>query len=71
MSNEQTNKLAEEFSKSLEDTKDEILHINKRRKLFQTETGVKLQKMEAEWMHLVQKNFDISQACKRMRSHFL
>jgi pre-mRNA-splicing factor SPF27 len=51
---------------TLQDLKKEIQDINWQRKTTQTQCGEKLRSLEAEWVMLVSKNYEIEQACARL-----
>lgn len=61
--NEQLANMMEECQKNLLDLKKQIHVINLERKKSQTDAGEKLKILEAEWVELVTKNFEIERAC--------
>lgn len=50
----------------LQELKKEIQEINWQRKSKQTEAGSKLRALEAQWVMLVSKNYEIEQACAKL-----
>lgn len=50
----------------LQDLKKEIQDINWQRKSKQTQAGEKLRSLEAQWVMLVSKNYEIEQACVKL-----
>ncbi|XP_055587185.1 pre-mRNA-splicing factor SPF27-like [Uranotaenia lowii] len=50
----------------LEEIKKEIHDINWKRKSKQTQGGEKLRSLEAQWVMLVSKNYEIEQACAKL-----
>jgi len=54
------------LANTLAETKQQIELINQRRKEEQGFAGTTLRKLESQWLELIQKNFDIVQACKQL-----
>lgn len=50
----------------LQDVKKEIQEINWQRKSKQTQAGEKLRALEAQWVMLVSKNYEIEQVCAKL-----
>lgn len=50
----------------LQDIKKEIQDVNWQRKSKQTQAGEKLRSLEAQWVMLVSKNYEIEQACVKL-----
>lgn len=50
----------------LQDIKKEIQDVNWQRKSKQTQAGEKLRALEAQWVMLVSKNYEIEQACAKL-----
>lgn len=50
----------------LQDIKKEIQDVNWQRKSKQTQAGEKLRSLEAQWVMLVSKNYEIEQACAKL-----
>lgn len=50
----------------LQSLKKEIQDINWERKDKQLNAGEKLKQLEAQWVHLVSKNYEIEQACAKL-----
>lgn len=51
---------------ALQDVKKEIQDVNWQRKTKQTQAGEKLRALEAQWVMLVSKNYEIEQACAKL-----
>lgn len=51
---------------SLQELKKEIQDVNWQRKSKQTQGGEKLRSLEAQWVMLVSKNYEIEQACAKI-----
>ncbi|XP_064459553.1 pre-mRNA-splicing factor SPF27-like [Ornithodoros turicata] len=52
-----------QMQKQLQDLRKQIQEVNWRRKTSQTEGGEKLKNLEANWVGLVSKNYEIERAC--------
>lgn len=50
----------------LQSLKKEIQDVNWERKDKQLQAGEKLKQLEAQWVHLVSKNYEIEQACAKL-----
>ncbi|XP_055377680.1 pre-mRNA-splicing factor SPF27 [Condylostylus longicornis] len=55
----------------LQDLKKEIQEINWRRKQAQTQAGETLKSLEAHWVMLVSKNYEIEQECAKLEKEIL
>lgn len=53
----------------LQALKKEIQEVNWKRKSNQTQAGEKLKSLEAQWVMLVSKNYEIEQACAKLEEH--
>lgn len=56
-------KLVAEAQKKIQALKKHIQEVNWQRKSMQIQGGEKLKALEAEWVGLVSKNYEIEQAC--------
>ncbi|XP_031777377.1 pre-mRNA-splicing factor SPF27 [Nasonia vitripennis] len=61
-------KLVAEAQKQVQTLKKCIQEINWQRKSMQTQGGEKLRSLEAEWVKLVSKNYEIEQACANLEN---
>merc|ERR1711934_252604 len=52
--------------RKLEETKKAIEDVNKRRKIEQTEGGMKVRELEMQWEELMKKNLNIDAACQSL-----
>lgn len=64
--NEDLAQMLAECQKQLLDLKRKVQEINWERKKKQTEAGEKLKILEAEWVALATKNFEIERACNEL-----
>lgn len=64
--NENLSNMLDECQKNLLDLKKQIHVINLERKKSQTDAGQKLKLLEAEWVDLVTKNFEIERAISEL-----
>lgn len=55
--------LVNEAQKQLQSLRKQIQEVNWQRKSMQTQGGEKLRALEAQWVGLVSKNYEIEQAC--------
>lgn len=58
--------LVTQFQKQLQSMRKMIQEINWQRKNMQTQGGEKLRQLEAQWVGLVSKNYEIEQACVQL-----
>uniref|UniRef100_A0A023FS43 Pre-mRNA-splicing factor SPF27 n=1 Tax=Amblyomma cajennense TaxID=34607 RepID=A0A023FS43_AMBCJ len=56
-------RMLHQLQRQLQDLRKEIQEVNWQRKTTQTEAGEKLKHLEASWVSLVSKNFEIERAC--------
>lgn len=63
--------LLNEAQKQVQVLKKEIQEINWQRKSMQTQGGEKLRALEAQWVGLVSKNYEIEQACVHLEEEIL
>ena len=63
--------LLNDAQKQVQVLKKEIQEINWQRKSMQTQGGEKLRALEAQWVGLVSKNYEIEQACVHLEEEIL
>ena len=63
--------LLNDAQKQVQNLKKEIQEINWQRKSMQTQGGEKLRALEAQWVGLVSKNYEIEQACVHLEEEIL
>lgn len=56
-------RILHQLQRQLQELRKEIQEVNWQRKTTQTEAGEKLKHLEASWVSLVSKNFEIERAC--------
>ncbi|KAK8775794.1 BCAS2 pre-mRNA processing factor [Amblyomma americanum] len=56
-------RMLHQLQRQLQDLRKQIQEVNWQRKTTQTEAGEKLKHLEASWVSLVSKNFEIERAC--------
>lgn len=63
--------LLNDSQKQVQGLKKEIQEINWQRKSMQTQGGEKLRALEAQWVGLVSKNYEIEQACVHLEEEIM
>lgn len=66
--NEQLVNMLQNIQKKLQDVKKEIQEINWRRKNEQISAGEKMHRLEADWVNLVSKNYEIEEAILKVQA---
>lgn len=64
--NYQLNSQLTELNSVLGDLKEQVTEVNRKRRVFQEDTGVHLGKLESRWQDLISSTVQLEMACRAM-----